>query len=97
MQKDLENFLLQMKFTKNEIEDMKNIAPTLDVTTLQELKGVMRVLIVYGYPREDLPGLFYQNPYIMTMDEKVLMDELDKLVLQNIDIEEFLKNNPFGI
>ena len=34
MEKDLEKFLLQMKFTKNEIEDMKNIAPTLDVTTL---------------------------------------------------------------
>ena len=47
--------------------------------------------------KEDLPNLFYQNPNIMTMDEKVLMDELDKLVLQKIDIEEFFKNNPFGI
>lgn len=97
MEKDLEKFLLQMKFSKNEIEDMKNIAPTLDVTTLKEVKGVMQVLNFYGYPKEDLPDLFYQNPNIMTMDEKVLADELDKLVLQKVDIEEFLKNNPFGI
>lgn len=97
MEKDLEKFLLQMKFTKNEIEDMKNIAPTLDVTTLKEVKSVMQVLNFYGYPKEDLPELFYQNPNIMTMDEKVLMDELDKFVLQKVDIEEFLKNNPFGI
>ncbi len=97
MEKDLEKFLLQMKFSKNEIEDMKNIAPTLDVTTLKEVKGVIQVLNFYGYPKEDLPDLFYQNPNIMTMDEKVLADELDKLILRKVDIEEFLKNNPFGI
>ena len=97
MQKDLENFLLQMKFTKNEIEDMKNIAPTLDVTTLKEVKGVMRVLSCYGFPKEDLPDLYCQNPNVMTMDENVLMNELDKLILQKIDIEEYLKNNPFAI
>lgn len=93
MYKDLENFLLQMNFTSNEIEDMKNIAPTLDVTTLNELKSIIQVLDFYGFPKEDLPELFYQNPYIMTMDEEVLMDELDQLVKNKEDIEEFLKNH----
>ena len=93
MYKDLENFLLQMNFTSNEIEDMKNIAPTLDVTTLNELKSIIQVLDFYGFPKEDLPELFYQNPYIMTMDEEVLMDELDQLVKNKEDIEEFLKKH----
>ena len=97
MEKDLEKFLLQMKFSKNEIEDMKNIAPTLDVTTLKEVKGVMQVLNFYGYPKEDLPDLFYQNPNIMAMDEKVLAGELDKIVLQKENIEELLKSSPFAI
>ena len=93
MQKDLENLLFEMQFTKNEIEDMKNIAPTLDVTTLKEVKGVMRVLSCYGFPQEDLPGLFCQNPNVMTMDENVLMNELDQLVKNKEDIEEFLKKH----
>ena len=93
MYKDLENFLLQMNFTSNEIEDMKNIAPTLDVTTLNELKSIIQVLDFYGFPKEDLTELFYQNPYIMTMDEEVLMDELDQLVKNKEDIEEFLKKH----
>lgn len=93
MYKDLENFLLQMNFTNNEIEDMKNIAPTLEVTTLNELKSIIQVLDFYGFPKEDLPELFYQNPYIMTMDEEVLMDELDQLVKNKEDIEEFLKSH----
>lgn len=35
--------------------------------------------------------------YIMAMDEKVLAGELDKIVLQKENIEEFLKSNPFAI
>ncbi len=97
MEEDLKKFLLQMKFTKYEIEDMKNLAPLLEVTTLEELKEVVRVLKHYGYPEEDLPELFYQNPNIMVMDGKSLAKELDKLVKQGIDIEEFLKTDPFGI
>lgn len=57
----------------------------------------MQVLEFYGYPKEDLPDLFYQNPNIMAMDEKVLAGELDKIVLQKENIEEFLKSNPFAI
>lgn len=97
MNKDLESFLTNMNFTNNEIEDMKTIAPTLDNTSLSEVESVMRLLAHYGYPKEDLPELFYQNPNIMTLDKNTLKSTLDKLVAKNIDIEKYLKNNPFAI
>ncbi len=97
MDLNLEKFLLKMNFTKSEIIDMKSLAPTLDVTTLSEVKEVMQVLSQYGYPIEDLPELFYQNPNIMTMSKESLTQELEGLISKNIDIEEYLKNDPFGI
>ena len=97
MDKDLEEFFLTIKFTKNEIEDMKNISPMLDVTTLDEVKKIMKVLEHFGYPKEDIPLLFSLNPNIITLDSSVLADRLNSLLLQNIDVEEFLKTRPFDI
>lgn len=97
MSLDLENFLIEMNFTKNEIEDMKTMAPLLDVTTLNEVKEIIKTLEFYGFPKEDMPELFYQNPSIMIMDENALALGLKKLIKKNIDIEEHLKYKSYDI
>ena len=97
MNKELEEYLLKCNLTKNELLDMENIAPMLLVTTLQEANEVINILVKAGYPQEDLTELFYQNPNILAMDAQVLKKRLEELALNDVDIEEYLKNNPFNI
>ncbi len=97
MDKKLEKFLLNMNLTNNEIEDMKNITPAYEHLSLCDVKYIIQVLEIYGFPKSDIPELIYLNPNILVLDKQTLIKKLDSLKANNIDIENYLKNNPFDI
>lgn len=97
MEKELKEFLLGFKLKESEIENLTNLAPMLDYTSLQEFKQNACVLIEFGYPKEDLIELLMINPNIFASDAQALQKELALLKHKFGDIEDALKNNPFCI
>ncbi len=97
MEKALEKFLLNLNLTSYEIEDIKNITPAYEYLSLCDVKSIIKVLEIYGFPKSDIPELIYLNPNILVLDKQTLIEKLNTLKANNIDIENYLKNNPFDI
>lgn len=95
--KELKTFLSNMNFSENEINSMKEIAPLLNVTKVYEIESLIDTLVQFDYPKSDITELFAQNPRIMTANKDTLIEELTKLKVKKIDVEQYIKQNPFFI
>lgn len=86
--------LKQYRLTDSEIEDMRTIAPMLDVTTFEEFTANCKVLVKYGYPKSDLDYLFLANPNLFVVSPEDLDTDLKELSANCDDIEMALKTDP---
>ena len=91
------NVLKQYQLADSEIEDMRTIAPMLDVTTFEEFTENCKVLVKYGYPKSDLDYLFLANPNLFVVSAEELDADLKKLSAKCDDIEMVLKTDPASI
>lgn len=87
-------FMKQYQISDLEIEDIKNIAPMIDVTSYNDFILNCKLLMKYGYPKSDLDVLLLANPNIFVMTSKDLERDLKKLQNKFGDIEIILKENP---
>lgn len=94
MNKEIVAFIKSYNISDLEIEDMKNIAPMLEVTTYEEFVTNCALLEIFGYPRCDLDVLMLANPNIFAMSERDLKKELTALKEKYDDIEQILKEDP---
>lgn len=94
MDKELYDYLLSLKLTKNEIEDLCNLSPSLCDTSYSDAKSIINILNFYNYPKSELAELVCANPNILALDSKKLASALSGLVARGLDIEEYLKQTP---
>ncbi|MBQ7798286.1 MAG: hypothetical protein IJ371_04110 [Clostridia bacterium] len=66
----------------------------IEVTSYDEFIANCKLLVVYGYPQEDLDILLLANPNIFVRSYKDLKTDLIALSTQYEDIEDVLKGNP---
>ena len=97
MDSKIVEFMQQYRISDLEIEDIKNIAPMIDVTSYNEFVVNCQLLTSYGYPKSDLDFLLLANPQIFVMSPKDLKNDLIKLRNEYEDIEIILKENPMII
>ena len=87
-------FIKKYNISELEIADIINIAPMIEVTSYDEFIANCKLLVVYGYPQEDLDILLLANPNIFVRSYKDLKTDLIALSTQYEDIEDVLKGNP---
>lgn len=94
MDEKIIKFIKKYDISDLEIGDIINIAPMLEVTTYNEFISNCKLLVEYGYPREELDFLLLANPNIFARSNKDLKEDLINLSVKYEDIEEILKQNP---
>lgn len=97
MDKKIVDFIKKYDISDLEIEDMLEIAPMLDVTTYDEFKTNVFLLVEYGYPLSDLDFLMLSNPNMFAESARDLKADLEKLKQKFGDVEEPLKKGIYDI
>ena len=94
MDKKLKNYLLKLGFDDDEIEQLCNQVPGLEIIDSERAFKNIATVVAFGYPEVDIDGLIFSNPGFLCNDPDDLAKTLSSLAG---DIEELLKNNPFLI
>lgn len=97
MQEQLKKYLLSLKLTEAEINSALNMAPLLEVATLNDFKFNEAILISFGVSKNSLLNLFMLNPNIFASVPSILSKKLTQLEKEFGDVEETLKNDPYII
>ncbi len=94
MDKKLKNYLLKLGFADDEIEQLCQQAPGLEIIDSERAFKNIAIVISYGYPKVDIDSLIFSNPGFLCNAP----DDLDK-TLKSFDgeIEDLLKSDPFLI
>ena len=88
------NFMKKYDISDLEIQDLSNNAPMLKYSTYNEFIANCKLLVDYGYPKEDLDILLLANPKIFARAYSNLEKDLIFLSDKYEDIEMILKQNP---
>jgi hypothetical protein len=94
MDKKLITIFNEFGIMGDEIENLIQLCPGLQIVDASKVYKCINILINAGFPKDDVSSLIYINPSFM-MYQPVDLDE--KLKSIGGDIEEKLKNDPFII
>ena len=94
MDKKVENFLINMDFTKEDIRELLSVAPGLGNISYEWFADCIEAVTDAGYPQADIDSLIFSNPTFLTQSPEFLKCELSSI---GGDIEEKLKQNPYLI
>jgi len=93
MQGRIVDYLLNLGVTEDDIENILK-SNNFELVEFKQIRECINLLIVYGYPKEDVSTLLSVNPYIMFYNPT----NLEKLLIGlSPNLEEKLKENPYLI
>lgn len=96
MNKNIYEFLKELKFDDGEIETLLNAAPVLGEVSFEQALSNMTAIVSMGYPADDISYLISQNPAFLCRNTHELQQDLAEIA-KNGDIEKQLKNDPYLI
>ncbi len=94
MERKLVSFLKKLSIEKDEIDNLVQLCPGLDLISDTRAKANVKIVVDAGFPIFDVSNIIYSNPSFLLHDPQDLQKIID---LIDGDIETELKNNPFLI
>ena len=94
MDKKLKSYLLKLGFIDDDIRELCNQVPGLEIIDSERAFKNIATVVAYGYPEIDIDSLIFSNPGFLCNDPDDLNETLKSL---NGEIEDLLKSNPFLI
>ena len=94
MDKQIYEFLKELKFDDAEIQTLLSIAPVLEETSIEQALQNMTIVVQAGFPADDIGYLVSQNPNFLCRNTPDLANDIIKISQTVKDFEEALRNNP---
>ena len=96
MNKNIYEFLKELKYDDAEISTLIDIAPVLEEIPFEKAFANMSLVVSAGYPADDISYLISQNPAFLCRNTLELQQNLQEIA-KNENIEELLKTDPYLI
>ena len=96
MNKNIYEFLKELKFDDGEIETLISAAPVLEELSFEQALANMTAVVSAGYPADDISYIISLNPAFLCRNTTELQQNLTKIA-ENGDIEQQLKTDPYLI
>lgn len=92
MDTSLKNFLNKLTIENDEINDLINICPGLDIIDVNRAKNNVKSVVDAGFPLIDISSIIYVNPGFLCNNPE---NTRERILSIDGDIEETLKNDPY--
>lgn len=94
MDKNLKNFLKNLKFNDGEIKNLVFICPMLEELDCELAASNVSAVTSFGYPIDEITFLVSTNPAFLCRNTNDLISDLNGILKDYGDIELALKNEP---